>query len=264
MRGYRTPVTAAVAILAAIAIVLLIIAGYSYDWTGFAGFTTHSGDVVRGKTLWDWMQLIIIPATLALGGYIFSNAQKKRDEMKAEEIAQETTLRNYLDQMSKLMLEKELLSTHSPEVRNMARVWTLAVVRGLDKERQRVVLQFLYDSKLIQGNDPVVSLVDAEFISVVLSMLNLSEANLSGAVLSGAFCYRTDFSGANLSNVRFIEAKLIETTLFQANLTDAALMSANLNKSNLTGAVLTGAKYDVKTKWPNDFNPKSVGAILID
>src|SRR5437016_2741637 len=68
-------------------VIALIIAGYQLDWTGFGGYnkvtTTHiisgtnAGTITRteeyqpGRALWDWMQLLIIPAVLALGGYLF-------------------------------------------------------------------------------------------------------------------------------------------------------------------------------------------------
>jgi hypothetical protein len=31
---------------------------------------------LRGKNLWDWLQLLIIPAVLALGGYLQRGAQR--------------------------------------------------------------------------------------------------------------------------------------------------------------------------------------------
>src|SRR5437660_42503 len=71
----------------AIAIILILI-GYLFDWTGFNGYNqitiahtisgTNAGTVVRtevsqpGKTLWDWLQLLIIPLVLAVAGYIIN------------------------------------------------------------------------------------------------------------------------------------------------------------------------------------------------
>ncbi len=49
-----------VAIILVVAIALIII-GYRFDWTGF------NGNYKSGKTLWDWLKLIFIPAVLTLG-----------------------------------------------------------------------------------------------------------------------------------------------------------------------------------------------------
>jgi len=37
---------------------------------------------LRGKTIWDWLQLLIIPAVLAIGGYLF-NFTTSRNERQA-------------------------------------------------------------------------------------------------------------------------------------------------------------------------------------
>jgi hypothetical protein len=74
-------------------VVLLIIGGYTAEWTGFgeAIFTKetihHQGsgttvdvaqDPRRAKTLCDWLQLLIISAVLATGGFWFNRQQNER------------------------------------------------------------------------------------------------------------------------------------------------------------------------------------------
>jgi hypothetical protein len=54
-----------VAIVLIVAITLIII-GYSFDWTGF------NGNNKSGRTLWDWMQLLIVPVALALIAILFN------------------------------------------------------------------------------------------------------------------------------------------------------------------------------------------------
>ena len=73
---------------------------------------------LRGKTLWDWLQLLIIPAVLAVGGYIFNytisrnerNAADQRNQTERE-IAQdnqrEAALQEYIDKMSELLLHEK-------------------------------------------------------------------------------------------------------------------------------------------------------------
>jgi hypothetical protein len=57
------------------AVIVLIISGilgyiFNWDWTGLGPYVSppHSKDsnFQRGKTPWDWLQLLIIPAMLAL------------------------------------------------------------------------------------------------------------------------------------------------------------------------------------------------------
>ena len=96
-----------------ITLFVVILLGYIFhwDWTGLSQ-----------KTLWDWLQLLIIPAVLAVGGYLFiyttsrneqraieQRAQSKRDaaEKRAQterDIAldnqRETALQSYIDKLS--------------------------------------------------------------------------------------------------------------------------------------------------------------------
>src|SRR6266700_4004031 len=61
-----------------IALLVVIVLGYihNWDWVGLGPYVspTHPKDTdfQRGKNLWDWLQLLIIPAVLAVGGYLFN------------------------------------------------------------------------------------------------------------------------------------------------------------------------------------------------
>src|SRR5437660_11189329 len=89
-----------VAIILVIAIALIIV-GYRFDWTGF------NGNNKSGKTLWDWLQLLFIPAILTLGAVWFTSRQNHDLEIAAD-TQREAVLQAYLDKMSELLLEKDL------------------------------------------------------------------------------------------------------------------------------------------------------------
>src|SRR6266480_1504349 len=118
--------------------IALIIVGYRFDWTGFNGYTQVStihtvsgptaGTITRtealqpGKTLWDWLQLIIIPVVLAIGGFWFNQVQTSREEKATERRAQvdheialdnqrEARLQEYFDKMSELVFSHGLLQS---------------------------------------------------------------------------------------------------------------------------------------------------------
>src|SRR6266699_1681965 len=161
--------------------IALIIAGYWFDWTGFDGYTQvtiahttsgpSAGTVVRtevyqpGKALWDWLQLLIIPAVLVVGGFLL-NYTTSRDEQKSTQLRDQTerdvaldnqreqALRAYIDSMSELLLQENLRgSEEDDEVQKIARVRTLTVLPRLDGKRKSSVLQFLYESGLINKDN---------------------------------------------------------------------------------------------------------------
>jgi flagellar basal body-associated protein FliL len=120
----------------------------------------------RGKTVWDWMALLIVPLALVVIGLLFTmlqdarqqeiegeraqqaqkieNQRAKAERELAEQRAQDEALQAYLDQMSTLMLEKDLReSAKDSEVRTLARARTLTVLSRLDSTRKKRLLQFL-------------------------------------------------------------------------------------------------------------------------
>jgi uncharacterized membrane protein len=75
---YR-PLTVLGAATVVAAIVVLIRIGQRYEWTGF-GESAHpepdNQEIQPRKTLWDWLQLLIVPLALALIVVVWSTAQE--------------------------------------------------------------------------------------------------------------------------------------------------------------------------------------------
>jgi uncharacterized protein YjbI with pentapeptide repeats len=219
---------------------------YIKDRTGFFAYTDADGKLQRGKTLWEWMQLLVIPLILA-GGAIFFNQQVGQHEQEiATDRNHEAALQSYLDKMTELLIDKHLRqSAKESEVRSVARSRTLTTLRSLDETRKGLLLRFLYESKLLDEENTVVSLEDANLI-----VANLSGANLSGANLSGANLCRADLSWAFLTGVDLSETDLhgadlrgsylSEADLTEADLSDADLRWANLSEADLRGVYLSG------------------------
>ena len=52
---------------------------YGYSWVGVVNYKT--GEI---KTLWDWMELLLIPFVLAIGAFLFYKSEKTHDRKIAE------------------------------------------------------------------------------------------------------------------------------------------------------------------------------------
>lgn len=181
------------------------------------------------KTLWVLLRLLIVPLVLAVIGFVFTmlqdahqqeieyqraqQAQKienrpaEAERELAEQRAQDEALQAYLDQMSMLMVEKDLRgSEEGSAVRTLARTRTLTVLRRLETRRKEEIMQFLLEAALVRrvgGSAPVIELSRADLDNADLSIANLKGADLSGADLRGA-----DLSGADLSLAKLDDADL--------------------------------------------------------
>ncbi len=199
----------------------LIFAAYHFKWTG-AGFSN--------KTFWDWMQLLIIPIALAVVAIWFNRVERRNEQAIASDNQQEAALQSYFDKISELLLRENLReSTSDTEVQVIARVWTLTVLRRLDNERKGNILKFLYESGLIEQDEPIIRLDQA----------NLAGADLKIAYLKGAYLGASNLDGANLQGASLVEAKLLFADLIRADLSEADLQDANLAGTDLSGANLS-------------------------
>jgi uncharacterized protein YjbI with pentapeptide repeats len=251
---------------------------YWPDWTGFGEYTGQVAKDDRGKTLWDWLQLLVIPIVLALGALLLEQserisdrkiaqerwendqklaAERRDDDIKiAEDQQREAALQAYIDKMTELLLDQEHSlreSAEGDEVRVVARTRTLATLRKLDPTRKGMLLSFLYEGELISEiNADMNEDRDLKHAILNLSGADLSEANLSGANLSGVELSEANLSGANLSRADLSEADLSFDNLSGANLSGADLSETDLSGANLSGADLSEAKLsEADLSWVN-------------
>ena len=263
----------------AIALIVALLGGYlfSWDWTGFNGGeskititstskgTTTAQELQPARTLWDWLELLAalaIPIVVGFGVAWFTSQQGKVSNAENKDNQREDALQAYIDKISELLLHEKLRgSADDDEVRKIARVRTLTVLRGLDAQRKASLLQFLHESGLIDKNNRIIDLSEAQLSEADLCSANLRdadlrEANLRGANLGGvnllyANLRGADLQGARLPGANLRGADLREVNLQGADLSDARLpgvklfgarlSKANLSRATLEGAVLEGA-----------------------
>jgi uncharacterized protein YjbI with pentapeptide repeats len=250
-----------IAIFLAVAIAF-IFASYRFGWSG-TGFLN--------KTLWDWLQLLIVPLALAVVALVFqlANARTERqiaqqryeqdkqiaaeryehDQYIALDKQRDDLLQTYLDRMSELLLDKQLRTSEpDAEVRNVARVRTITVLFQLNTARIDGVFAFLREAGLISNkpNNSIVSLSNTDLDGINLRGVNLSRTDFSGTTFRRADLTRADLSETNLSGTNFLDAILREAILREANLREALLLNTNLfgavlEKANLKEALILKA-----------------------
>jgi len=134
-------------------------------------------DYFPAKTGWDWLQLLVIPAALAVVGIIVNRADKRReqqtakdnreqdlkiaednrkaDQTIAEDRQQEAALEAYFATITNLLLDKKLReSEEGDEIRAVARAQTLTVLRRLNGTRKGAVVRFLHESGSRVAEEP--------------------------------------------------------------------------------------------------------------
>src|SRR5215207_4585126 len=93
--------------IALVALVVLVRIGYAHRWTGFGQAKVNEA-ARPAKTLWDWLNLLIIPFVIAVvgtvGGYFFTRSENRATLASAERRAQDGSLEVYFDEMGRMLL----------------------------------------------------------------------------------------------------------------------------------------------------------------
>ena len=232
-----------------------------------------------GKPLWDWLQLLIVPLVLAAIGFWFTASQDARQQQienqraqqaqnienkrakaereLADQRAQDEALQAYFDQMSLLLLQKDLANSEpGSAVRTLARARTLTVLRAMDGARKGLIMQFLAESDLISRDRSVLDLTGADWHEAILNDADLSGTELSGLDFNPPpYDGPAQLFGTNLSDADLSHAILGATDLHNAKLLRADLTYANLGEAYLRGADLSDADLShakLETTWLYD------------
>lgn len=184
------------------------------------------------KTLWEWMQLLIIPFVLA-GGTIWFNAQQantslavgrqqhENDQQIAADQQEETTLTTYINDLGDFLITHNLRNSQpGDETRVVARAKTFVALKRLDGDRKGELIQFLYEAQLlgyastdansraVLQTESIVDLYGVDASRANLSRAYLEGANLEGVDLEGAYLERADLRKADLRYAKIEPAQL--------------------------------------------------------
>jgi len=215
----------------------------------------------RTSRPWNKLFNVVKNATIVHDPHEAHTQQRAEDEQKSTQLRDQTerdialdnqrevALQEYIDKISELLLERHLRESHpEDEVRKIARARTLTVLPRLDGMRKRNVLQFLYESGLINKSGPIVELSGADLWQADLNGIYLRDAHLGGSL-----CWKVDFSdaflhGAYLGGIQFREVTWNGADLSEAYLEGATFLDADGKpRKDATGVIIEELEKKVKS-----------------
>ena len=251
----------------------LIFLGYGNVWTGFGDYLSETGAFQRGKTLWDWLELLLLP--LVLTGTLSAlvlwkwRSDRRQAELQLEherEIAWKKVEAEL--QMANLRTDSHReaaeLQARTERVISKDRLHEESLNAYLDRMSELVLERGLQSSdsddevRLVARARTLTALVglDGERKGTILEFLYSAKLiNLSDPV--GDLMLQVDlvdtkrppvdltqanFSGAYLAAASLRGADLQEVDFRMADLRACDLSGANLRGADLSDADLTGAR----------------------
>lgn len=213
---------------------------------------------VFNSSILDLLKAFATPITTLLIAFFVTGELEKQKRKDTEERNRQEALKNYLTQMTSLLVDKELSKqSYDKPIVIAARALTLSLMSELDEKRNRQLIEFLSNAELIQHNSDNTSpslLQGTDLSESMLENCNFSGANLRYCNFSGAKLNKTNFRCANLEYTKFTDSNLSEAILdnvtcnSQTDFKNAILHNAQLSQiselsnSNLEGASLDQAK----------------------
>ena len=181
-----------------------------------------------GKSVWDWLDLVIAPALVALlAGFIAlissrmetkifekQNEIFKQQNTIAEDKNQRDLLIKYLDDVSTFIenyYDLEIMPEEKDIKTLIVRARTLTLLKALDSQRKGELINFLSNSRLIttdfaKKKKPIISLNNANIRGAYLSLVNLRGADLVRVNLSDT---------KNLTNQQIKQACFWEEAIYK-------------------------------------------------
>lgn len=214
-----------------------------------------------GKTLWDWVNLLLAPLvvviimivalqTLAAREQANATALEEQAALLDEVVAETGLLQSYIDEMSALMGNDDF-----PSLVARPLCLTPMVMRGESAEVESVEDMTSAESVTV-GRDSTAAaydeLTDERLASLIRYTSNnqlfdlyfdceLESLTLTDADLSGVNFANVDLTEADLSGSQFHRADLSLATLTSADLSGAEFFTATLDRANMQMADLSGA-----------------------
>jgi uncharacterized protein YjbI with pentapeptide repeats len=240
------------AVIATSAVIVAIVAVAIYrrtvlgdpwaDWTG-----------LEPKTLWDWLDLLIVPLALAVAAFLFNVSDRRAERRHSRELAdhmvvnqqrmeftrlESEALREYFRHMSSTNANDDLVILQSDSTRGMARVRTLVVLNQVGAYYKSHILNFLYEASLVKLKTSPFEIRDD---AVGGAEISLDGANFAQSTLRDATLPFVNLTGANFHECRWEYVDLQKSRLVEANFTASQLQHVDMQESDLRGANFSGS-----------------------
>jgi len=195
--------------------------------------------------------------------------RRDQDRQLAATIQMDSVLNRFFQEMSELILEKNINFTDETMRKTFVRPKILATLRQLDPARKSSIIKYLYDSMLLSGDNNSLDLSGADLSNIdlgysfrfkgkfaerifpTMSMHPLSlpnvrlvNASFANLYLSWSNFERSDLTGANFHGASLVNAIFHQTNLSFTNFTDAVTVLVDFEEADLTGSNLNKEQLD--------------------
>lgn len=216
-------------------------------WTGF-----YTNIKYTKKTLWDWMDLIIIPITIIIISYLFKEYEKNKDSKIEEEKFQNQSMESFIDIISDLIIKNDLLKSNvKNDIFTLIETRIKFVLEILDGSRKGQLLQFLLNIGLIKPNSKLalnaVNFDNAMLDGIILNNIEIKGVYFRYSSINNSDLSNSNFNGCDFSNANLSNSKVENCDFSYAFFNNACLKNMNLTKVNFEGADLTNANLNNST-----------------
>ncbi|CAF1207409.1 unnamed protein product [Didymodactylos carnosus] len=221
------------------------------------------------------LMIVIFTVVITVTQQSSADRQRQQEQQQADNIQNEQIFSVYVDDISKLLLTKEVTTDNKALM--YIRTKTLSSLRKLDTRRRKHLLLFLYESQLLQYDEAkkhdrsTLNLAGANLNHIDIEKptnfnnLSLPSVELNNASFINCDLQHSQFADAVMNNIRFTNSFLLGTSFSRCSLERADFRNTTLAEVSFRSAVLRHA--DFRRAWTKgvDFtNADLYGALMTE
>ena len=188
-----------------------------------------------------------------------ARATREQDQRQVDEQNRRVIFKDYIDDVKKILLDGAFENKTTKSLLQI-RAQTLTALENLDPVRKRDVIVYLYENRLIRGDDRHLvdlrgaNLNNVEFTKLAMDRCDLSYLYLPGIhaeniVFDACSLFSAVFNDASMPGARFVASLMSESSFVNVNLTgahlhDNDLYASNFSDSDLFSSTIDGGVFD--------------------
>ncbi|CAF0935809.1 unnamed protein product [Didymodactylos carnosus] len=204
-----------------------------------------------------------------------ADRQRQQEQQQADNLQNERTFSTYVDDISKLLLTKEVTTDNKALL--YIRTKTLSSLRKLDTQRRKYLLLFLYESQLLQYDKTkkhdrsTLNLAGADLNHIHIEKpknfnnLSLPGVELNNASFTNCHLQHSRFADSIMNDIRFTNSFLLGTRFSRCSLERADFRNTTLTHVSFRSAILRHADFTRAWTKAADFtNADLYGALMTE
>lgn len=232
----------------------------------------------QSKTLWDWLQLLLVPIILILGGF-WLNRSESRHSLEMQKSINDTNLsiekerfedgilNSYINDIAQMIINSDTAKLRTNRIMAVYKIKTLTTLNRLNSERRNYLIQFLVDSKMLNYWDFLSDFKNIHVSGIFFNDVSFDDFKFIGSSISSSRFFscsiqsskssHSDFTSSmfndmkinifDISSSKFIQSSLVKVIFSECKIKDSKFYGSKIQHSSLGNSTIESSDLSCST-----------------